>query len=341
MGHSPAPEPGTALAPVPAAPLPAVGVETASTAVAASAKATIEARYLVALRNPRDWDTVRVKLLAACARPRFAVAARYAKPVGTKKIIGPSIRFAEEAVRHMGNILIQTTVTFDSAEQRIVSVSVTDLEANVAYPMDVTLDKVVERSSVRPGQSVLGTRTNTGGNRVYLVAASEDEFLTKQNAMVSKAVRQGALRILPSDILEECMERVADVVRDEDAKDPTAARKRIMDAFYGLGVMPDQLADYLGKSLDVVNPAELTLLRTIFTAMSEGEATWDDVLQTRRKPKAEGDAPAATPLAEKLAATARARKPKDAEPAAPVAPAPVAEDLDLDRKLAAEEETHA
>src|SRR5690606_29143084 len=59
--------------------------ETAATSIAAAAKAAIEARYILALKRPRDWDTVRTRLLKECDRPGFADAAIYRKPVGKKK----------------------------------------------------------------------------------------------------------------------------------------------------------------------------------------------------------------------------------------------------------------
>src|SRR5690349_15619824 len=40
--------------------------ETASVAIAAREKAAVEARYVVAMRNPRDVDNFRVRLLKEC-----------------------------------------------------------------------------------------------------------------------------------------------------------------------------------------------------------------------------------------------------------------------------------
>jgi len=58
--------------------------ETASAYVAAQAKAVVEARYVMALRRPRQWDQVRQDLLKECKRPSFAnnKSAYYRKPIG-------------------------------------------------------------------------------------------------------------------------------------------------------------------------------------------------------------------------------------------------------------------
>jgi len=138
---------------------PLAVVETSSTVLAAQAKALVEARYTVAINRPRDWDTVRERLLKDCRRPGFADSAIYHKPIG-KGIEGPSIRFAEAAIRNMNNVTVETATIFDDSERRIMRVTVTDLEANVPYSQDVTVAKTVERNSVKPGEVAIRTRTS-------------------------------------------------------------------------------------------------------------------------------------------------------------------------------------
>ena len=50
--------------------------ETASTAAAVQAKTQVEARYMMAMHNPRSLMQFRQRLLDACKRPRFAQTAR-------------------------------------------------------------------------------------------------------------------------------------------------------------------------------------------------------------------------------------------------------------------------
>lgn len=283
------------------------GQETAATAVAAQARAAVESRYLMALRQPRSWDDVRVKLLGACRRPGFAEVAKYSKPVGGKPIIGASIRFAEEALRCMGNVLIETPVIYDDDEKRIVRATVTDLEGNLSYQQDVTIVKTVERSRQPQGQDVLRTRVNVRGNLVYIVAATDDDLLNKQNALVSKAIRTGALRVLPGDILEECMEQVDETQKKQDAEDPDRARKRLADAFYQLGVMPNELEAYIGRSLNGVTPAQLADLRRIYQAMKEGETTWQQVAEQKAETEKTGTATAAAVAGASAPPAARAK----------------------------------
>lgn len=256
--------------------------ETSSTALAAQAKAQVEARYIIALQRPRDWDTVRVKLLKECDRPGFADCARYSKPVGGQKIEGPSIRFAEAAIRCMGNMLPESPVIWEDEQKRIIRVSVTDLESNVTYSTDVIVTKTVERKKLKEGQQALGSRLNSYGDVVYLIPATDDEMANKQNAQISKALRTNGLRHIPGDILDECMDRVIATQNKRDVQDPDAAKKKLLDAFAKLGVMPTQLAEYLGHATDSLAPAELLDLRAVYAAINEGEATWLAVMATKK-----------------------------------------------------------
>jgi hypothetical protein len=289
-----------AIAPVQPMALSAQG-ETASTAAAVQAKTQVEARYMMAMHNPRSLMQFRARLLDACKRPRFAQTARYAKPVGNGKVVGWSIRFAEEAARCLGNLLVESAVIYDDASVRLVRVMVTDLETNLTYPTDVTVIKTVERSTLKPGQTAIKVRTNTSGKPTYLVEATEDDLLNKQNALISKAIRTGVLRVVPGDILEEAEETVARTVRAEDAQDPAAKAKQIADAFYSYGVMPTAIEKVLGHPLAQVTPAEVTMMRTWITAIKDGETTWRQIEEAFGQEKASADTAAAASLNDRLA----------------------------------------
>lgn len=264
----------------------ALAGETQSAALAAAETAAVQARYLVAMKRPRDMDDVRQKLLKECSRPAFASVAIYHKPVG-KGITGPSIRLAEAALRALGNAQPKVTTTFDDTTRRILRVEVTDLENNLTFSKDVTIDKTVERSSVKPGQTVLSQRINSIGRATYTVQATDDDLLNKENALVSKALRTLALRILPGDLLDEAMAKVRETLEAGARKDPDGARKAIADAFAEVGVTVAALRELLGHDLGTCSPAEVADLRSIYSAIRDGEATWADTLESRRRAKDE------------------------------------------------------
>lgn len=309
------------------APLPETR-ETSAMVLAAQVKALVEARYVVAMKRPRDIDTVRARIIKECQRPGFAQVAMYSKPVGGSKITGPSIRFAEAAIRCMTNIVIDTPAVYDDNEKRIVRVSVTDLEANVSYTQDVTVQKTVERKSKKDTDVVLSTRRNSQGAIVYVIEATDDDIQNKQNALISKAIRTLALRIVPGDIIEECMAIVMDTQRSKDAKDPDGEKYKLFDAFGAIGVTVDQIKEYLGNDATTLQPKELADLRGIYTAIKDGEATWRDAMETRGMAAPKEGAEGQTTLADRIKAKNTGGTPdevtKEAGAAQPVHEAPEA-----------------
>lgn len=275
----------------------APAVETASGALAAQAKALVEARYLVAFSRPRDLDVVRQSLLKECRRPGFADSAIYHKPIGNG-VEGPSIRFAEAAIRILGNILPETTTVYDDNGRRIARVSVTDLEANVTYSQDVTITKTVERKSLKRGEVPLRTRINSQKEILYILEATDDDILNKQNALISKALRTLGLRLLPGDIQDECMALCRKTRAAEAANDPEKARNSLFDGFAGLGVPADQVKEFIGHQAVVLSNKEYSELKGLYTALRDGETTWREIMDSKKpvddpkppqEPKGEGE----------------------------------------------------
>lgn len=254
--------------------------ETAIAAVAAQAQSMIQARYVMALRRPRDLDEVRVKLLKACERPGFAESAWYRKPVG-KGVEGLTIRFAEEASRCMTNISKDAMVVYEDDDQRIVRVFVSDLEANDCNSLDVVVTKTVERSKVPAGETPLRVRTNAAGNPTFILRATDDDVLVKQQSLLSRIRRNLILQVLPGDIVDEAKARIKEIRLGDAAKDPEGAKKKVADAFAGIGVMPADLKKYLGHELAACSPAEIVDLRAVFTAIKTGESTWQEIISGR------------------------------------------------------------
>jgi hypothetical protein len=273
------------------------GGETAASAVAAQAKAMIEARYVMAMKNPRNMDQVRQDLLKECRRPSFArnKSALYNKPIG-KGVEGLGIRFVEVALRCMRNVLAESMMVYADAEREIHRVVVTDLENNNTWPMDITVSRTVERSKPQDDGSYISVRKNSYGKLVYTVPATDDDLLNKRLALISKALRTAGLRIIPGDLQDEAEEIIRAIRLDDAAKDPDAERKRLADAFAGVGVKASDLREYLEHSLDSCTPAELVDLRGLYGALKDGEATWANVMENKR---AQDDKPSLGDVAKK------------------------------------------
>jgi hypothetical protein len=269
----------------------------------AAARATIQAKFFVAKQSPRDFFQVRHGILADCSRPGFARVAEYQKPIGGDKFIsGPSIRLVEAALRHMGNVDISSVCKLDDQTQRVVCVTVTDMETNTSYAKDIVIEKTVERASPRQGQVVLGSRLNSSGRTIYLVLATEDEIQVKEGAMVSKAIRTLGERLLPRDIIEEATARARAVAADDDAADPHASLLRMLDAFGRLRVMPTDLSEYLGHDVAQLAKGEGQALHALYAALESGETTWAEALAAKRKAtEVEPAGPTVSSLKEEIA----------------------------------------
>ncbi len=268
---------GTSIQPV---------AETAALAVAAQAKASIEAHWIIAQSQPRNMEAVRLELLKECLRPSFAESAVYLLPIG-EGIRGLSIRFVEAAQQAMGNVASESTTVYDDEDKRIVSVSVTDFQRNVFYRKQITITKLVERRYLQKGQVPVSQRVNSSGETTYTVHASEGDLLTKEGALVSKAMRTNGLRIIPGWLQDECLQIIDKTAADEAARDPDAEKRKLLDGFGQIGIMPGDLEEYLGHPLGQIVAAELVQLRAIWKTIQASETTWVETLAHRNSIRGE------------------------------------------------------
>ena len=294
--------------------------------------AEVQARYVMAYQRPRNYDDARIKMVQACKRGGFAEQALYAKPIGSGKTAeGLSIRFAEEAARAWGNLHIAKGLVTDEPDKEVWRVVCVDLEANLTESEDVTIEKTVEQSFVRDGAPPLSTRMNSYGKPVYLYPADEGRLITKRRAALAKAKRAVVLANIPGEIQDECKAEIRRT-RSEGDRDPNAARKRIVDAFAAINVMPSQIAEYLDHPVEQVTPTELEDLRGIFAGLKGGDIeSWAEVMAGKRgeadgaKPKEKDAATVAAKERLRAKATAARKSPPSDPGTPPVGESPVRE----------------
>jgi hypothetical protein len=268
----------------------------AAVAAAERERARIAAQCQLALMNPRDEDQARDGMLRACTRKRFAEAAVYRVPKGGKPITGPSIRFAETALRCWGNIDTSTRIVYEDEDHIRMAVTVMDLQSNVSHTKEVKVFKRIERRKSED-REVLSQRTNSYGDIIYLVRARDDEVYMEMAKATSKVVRTEGLRHIPADILEECIDQINTTKRQDIESDPDKAKRQILDSFSAhLNIRPAELSKYLGHSVDTIAPLEIAELREVYTAIREGTATWAGVMEA----KGQGVAGPAESLSERL-----------------------------------------
>lgn len=278
--------------------------EVAASASAALAKATIEAKFAIAIHRPRSLMNARAAILDACKRPAFAEGALYRVKRGKKKddasgrwvdnfIEGLSIRFAEQALNSWRNVDVSAVTAWEDESNRLIRITVTDLETNLSYTDEAMLTKTVERKQVREGQEVIAERETSDGGKVFIVRCTDEELANKVNAAKSKAIRNSGLRLIPQDILEEAESAIRQTI-EKGGTDPREGVKKLVDAFAPLGVAPSMLEEYLGHSLEQITPREIKDLRGIFAAIRDGEARWSDYVQQAPAAGEEDFSPATT-----------------------------------------------
>lgn len=259
-----------------------VAQEAGAMALTAQIEANVKAKHYLAKAYPRSWEDVRLRLLKAFERPVLAEGAIYSKPIGGKDVEGLSIRFAEEAFRTMGNIVVETLLVSDDEDKRVYIVTGMDLETNASLPVPVVVTKQIERSSAKHDAVIIATRTNSRGGKVYILkATSEDDYRSKEAAQLQKARRDVILFLTPGDIKEECEQQIRATTRDRDAKDPKAAINRMTEAFFSFSITPAEVEKYLGHPVATTNTGELQRLRKILTSLKDGETTWADVMEAK------------------------------------------------------------
>ncbi len=271
---------------------------TIAAAVEAQSRAVVQARYALAIKNPRDMDEFRARILKECNRPGFAKVARYAKKQGRKKdpetnkmvdnyVVGPSIRFAEAALRCFTNVLEEEAVIHDDDQRRVMRVSATDLENNLTYSSDVVIIKQVERKFTE-GREPVSSRKNSYGDITYTLWATDEETQQKQASMISKALRKQVLRMLPGDIVEECMEQVLKTQSCIDKTDPDNQRNALFDVFGVLGISPADIKEYLGHDIGL---EDLPILRAIYQTIKQGDAKWSQLMAEKKAEEEGSDQP--------------------------------------------------
>ncbi|HUS27557.1 MAG TPA: hypothetical protein VMZ53_03590 [Kofleriaceae bacterium] len=305
----------------------------ATDALVAKERANVEARWIMAMRRPRNMDDVRQLMLKECRRPGFADAAVYEIPRGGTKITGLSIRFAEVAVRCMGNLQPEVVTIHDDDDTRIVKCSITDYESNITWSRDISIRKTVERKQLARGQRPLGERTNSYGDRVFIVPGTDDDVATKEAAIVSKTLRTLILRCIPGHLQDECLALCNKIYADKAAKDPDAERVKVLDAFAGIGVLPSEIEELIGHTTERMSPAEVDRLRKLFSAINEGHASIAEAIDAARADRAKapkaapaqtatpgdegGKQPTSAQAAPQATNAAPAQQPATAQPAAP------------------------
>ena len=249
----------------------------------AQAIAEVHALMSFAVMHPRNLEQMRQNLLVECRNPSFAERAIYELPFGGKPVRGPTIRFAEGAMRHLENVEITTTLvstapaTPRNPGSETWRATMTDYQTRKRWSDEVTVERSVERHNAA-GRHVYGVRTNSQGETVSVVEPTDAEFLAKKNSAKSKACRNLILRWIGPDLQDECARVVRETCERDAADNLETRRREMIDAFAEIGVSVKELERYTKQPLSSLSPKQVVDLRMIYVGIRDGVGTWAEVL---------------------------------------------------------------
>jgi hypothetical protein len=273
-----------------------VRVDRSATALAAAARASIQARVMLAMQCPRSIPRVQDIVLSQMKRPSLAERAIYRIERGKKQnehgqwepnfVEGASIKLANSLRMAMGNMGTEDVVVADDPDNRTIAVTAIDYETNSSETRQVVVTKTVERKGFKgkaPDRDILGSRRNSYGDTVYICRATEAEIQEMSNSACARARRNAILALVPADIVEDAIAIAKSVMSSTAAKQRVSTVSRLKTKFAKMGVTQQALADYLGKSIDEATAEDLTGLDMLANAVADGHTTWKSALQSRQE----------------------------------------------------------
>lgn len=239
------------------------------------ARAEIDQQIATARAMPRSVKRAMANITGlATLDEESAEECIYALPRGGKPIKGPSIRLAEIIASQWGNCRVAARVVLvDKVEKFVEAEGIFhDLETNTA-----TTARVRRRISNKHG-------------KVY----DDDMIVVTGNAACAIAKRNAILGAVPKGVWRKAYE-AAEGVLVGDVKTLAERRDRMMKAFAGFGVTPDQIFASLGiAGLEEINLDHLSTLVGTHSAIKSGETTVEEAfpraVTAGDKPKDLGEA---------------------------------------------------
>lgn len=233
----------------------------------AEAVSRVQSSIVIAKKFPRNENQAFQSLMKACKRPSFADTVVYAFPRGGRTITGPSVSLAREAARVWGNIHYGLKVITDVEEDRTIRGWAWDVESNTYVESEDNFKKVIQRRQYDSAGNHTGTIDEV---------ASERDLRELTNRRGAILVRNSLLQLLPKDLIDDAVEASKVTLKGEAKEDPEAFRKKLITAFGAINISVDDLEHFLNDKIDRAQGDQLTELRSIYKALTEGGAKWSD-----------------------------------------------------------------
>ncbi len=234
--------------------------------------AEVQAKLVIALRNPRKPARAYDQVIATCQRYEFAEEATYSYKRGSETIGGPSIRLAEEIARAWGNIEFGTRELSRKDGVSEMEAYCWDLQTNTQSSQKFTVKHVRDTKS--------GQYPVKGERDIYEVTAN----------MAGRRLRARILAIVPPDLVSAALEECARTLAKGDGNPLSDRIAKAVTAFSKLGVNKFLLEARLKHPVDAITAEELSELIRIHNSIRDGQSAaseWFEGMETQGKPTQE------------------------------------------------------
>lgn len=232
----------------------------------AQERAAIDTQVATAKKFPRNLKRVKDNSIAiACMDKATAESCRYAKPVGGKNIVGPSVHLARIICQQYGNIRVQQRIKQITDRSIIAEAVAFDMETNYAV-------------CVEARRSILDKQ----GNRF-----KESVIETNAMAILAIAERNAILKVVPKAIIDTVYNEAFTYANGDlsDNAKLLVARDKALEFFKNeYGATEDEVVACLGlKTKDAIKPEHIADLRGFMQALKDRELTADELFKRESK----------------------------------------------------------
>lgn len=231
--------------------------------------ASIQGAIFMARKFPRDEQSAKNRILAACKRPGLAFSAIYKYARGGANVEGPSIRLAETLAQAWGNIDYGIRELEQEDGESVVEAYAWDLETNTRQTKRFV---VPHKRHTKSGDIALNDPRD-----IYEMVANNG----------ARRLRACILGVIPSDIAEMAVDackftQTSNVQVNKDSID------KLLVAFAEYGIIKEMIEVRVMRNIDAIDAYLMNELRNIYISLRDGIGKPDDYFDTSITPKQQG-----------------------------------------------------
>ena len=223
------------------------------------------AKAMIAMQAAKACPRNEVKALdkakMQCMRPSMAKIAMYSYPRGGTQVEGPSSTLINMIAACWGNLTSGYTIVERGPDYTKINAWATDLESNTTKNREETIKHYRAKGS--------------GNNKRMELLTDERDIREYVASWAVRAERACIEKIVPRDVVEECMAQCNETMSSDIENTDPKKIQALINAFAEYKVTVPMLEQKIGRHLDAIMPAQVIMLRKIYTGLKDGYATVD------------------------------------------------------------------